>query len=100
MSLQQPNWLDGHGTIQHMIDRANNWTTKTASGAMVLLRRIDYEFVCLLEMWSEVLVKLDYTNKSLFLPGKALNESSVSYFEKCAADFGAKYNKDVDTDVV
>ncbi|GBM14811.1 hypothetical protein AVEN_99856-1, partial [Araneus ventricosus] len=32
-----------------------------------------------------------------FLSGKALNESSVSYFEKCAAEFGANYSKDIDT---
>ncbi|GBN13070.1 hypothetical protein AVEN_113846-1 [Araneus ventricosus] len=32
-----------------------------------------------------------------FLSGKALNESSVSYLKKCAADFGAKYNRDIDT---
>ncbi|GBN93649.1 hypothetical protein AVEN_259050-1 [Araneus ventricosus] len=31
-----------------------------------------------------------------FLSGKALIESSVSYFEKCAADFGAKYNKNIE----
>ncbi|GBM02951.1 hypothetical protein AVEN_269865-1 [Araneus ventricosus] len=188
-----------------MTDRVNNWTTDTVFGAMILLRQIDYEFVCLSEIWSEVLVKLDCTNKSLqgksatlyvasslltgwakniqhlpdegvhkyadkaknvcdsmsikssftvkrlrqvkrmageiaedeahlvcaeksfelecfkvydrliseiksrsdichtissdfsFLSGKALNESSVSYLEKCAADFGAKYNRDTDT---
>ncbi|GBN57550.1 hypothetical protein AVEN_213811-1 [Araneus ventricosus] len=38
MSLQQPNRLDGQVTIQHMTDKANNWTTDTASGAMMLLR--------------------------------------------------------------
>ncbi|GBM11565.1 hypothetical protein AVEN_180126-1 [Araneus ventricosus] len=32
-----------------------------------------------------------------FLSGKALNEISVSYLEKCAADFGGKYNRDIDT---
>ncbi|GBM24184.1 hypothetical protein AVEN_4938-1 [Araneus ventricosus] len=32
---------------------------------MIHLRQIDYEFVCLLEMCFEVLVKLDCTNKSL-----------------------------------
>ncbi|GBN72164.1 Retrovirus-related Pol polyprotein from transposon TNT 1-94 [Araneus ventricosus] len=52
------------------------WTTDTASGAMILLRQIDYEFVCLLEMWSEVLVKLDFTNKSL--QGKCHRETHAS----------------------
>ncbi|GBN99843.1 hypothetical protein AVEN_155776-1 [Araneus ventricosus] len=32
-----------------------------------------------------------------FLSGKALNESSISYLEKSAADSGAKYNRDMDT---
>ncbi|GBM48142.1 Cathepsin L [Araneus ventricosus] len=32
-----------------------------------------------------------------FLSKKAFNESSVSYLEKCSADFGAKYNRDIDT---
>ncbi|CAL1298137.1 unnamed protein product [Larinioides sclopetarius] len=32
-----------------------------------------------------------------FLSGKTLNESSVSYLEKCAADLGSKYNRDIDT---
>ncbi|GBM57832.1 hypothetical protein AVEN_200362-1 [Araneus ventricosus] len=54
-----------HKVLQHMTERANNWTTDTASGARILLRQIDYDFLCLLEMWSEVLVKLDCTNKSL-----------------------------------
>ncbi|GBN20243.1 hypothetical protein AVEN_177255-1 [Araneus ventricosus] len=61
----QKNLSSVHKVLLHMTDRANNWTTDTASGAMILLRQIDYEFMCLLEMWSEVLVKLDYTNKSL-----------------------------------
>ncbi|GBN51178.1 hypothetical protein AVEN_103376-1 [Araneus ventricosus] len=38
ISLQQPNRLDGHVKIQHMSDRASNWTTDTESGAMILLR--------------------------------------------------------------
>ncbi|GBN36368.1 hypothetical protein AVEN_183503-1 [Araneus ventricosus] len=54
-----------HKVLQHMIDRANNWTADTASGARILLRQIGYEFLCLLETWSEALVKLDCTNKSL-----------------------------------
>ncbi|GBM37032.1 hypothetical protein AVEN_31873-1 [Araneus ventricosus] len=61
----QKNLPSVHKVLQHMSDTANNWTTDTASRAMILLRRIDYKFVCLLEMWSEVLVKLEYTNKSL-----------------------------------
>ncbi|GBO33437.1 hypothetical protein AVEN_119250-1 [Araneus ventricosus] len=199
----QKNLPSVHKLLQHMTDRANNWITDTASGAMILLRQIDYEFVCLLEIWSVVLVKLDCTNKSLqeksatldvassllsglakniqhlhdegvhkyaaknvcdsmsikssfthkrlkkvkgmagemagdevhlicaeksfelecfklydrliseiksrsdiyhtissdfsFLSGKASNESSISYLGKCAADFGAKYNRDIDT---
>ncbi|CAL1277017.1 unnamed protein product [Larinioides sclopetarius] len=32
-----------------------------------------------------------------FLSEKTLNESSVSYLEKCAADLGSKYNRDIDT---
>lgn len=48
-----------------MADRTNDWNTDTVSGAMKLLKQIDYEFVCLIEMWSEVLISLDCTNKSL-----------------------------------
>ncbi|GBM96053.1 hypothetical protein AVEN_111447-1 [Araneus ventricosus] len=62
--------------LQHMTDRDNKWTTDTASGAMILLRQTDYEFVCLLEMWSEVLVKLYCTNKSLQRKSATLDVAS------------------------
>ncbi|GBL91765.1 hypothetical protein AVEN_71400-1 [Araneus ventricosus] len=50
----QNNQPSVHKILQHMTDRANNWTTDTASGAIILLRQIDYKFVCLLEMWLEM----------------------------------------------
>ncbi|GBN96976.1 hypothetical protein AVEN_27706-1 [Araneus ventricosus] len=64
----QKNLPSVHKVLEHMTDGANKWTADAAFGAMILLRHIDYKFLCLLEMWSEVLLKLDCTNKSL--PGK------------------------------
>ncbi|GBN99842.1 hypothetical protein AVEN_155775-1 [Araneus ventricosus] len=76
VATPQKNLPSVHKVLQHMTDRANNWTTDTASGAMILLRQIDYKFVCLLEMWSEVLVKLECTNKSLQGKRSALEVAS------------------------
>lgn len=65
-----------HKVLQNMADRDNDWNTDTLSGAMKLLRQIDYEFVCLLEMWSDVLISLDCTNKSLQGKGTTLDVAS------------------------
>ncbi|CAL1300149.1 unnamed protein product [Larinioides sclopetarius] len=50
---------------------------------------------------SEIVTKSDIyhtiSSDFNFLSGKTLNESSVSYLEKCAADLGSKYNRDIDT---
>ncbi|GBO44742.1 hypothetical protein AVEN_144121-1 [Araneus ventricosus] len=54
----QKNLPSVHKVLEHMTDRANKWTADAAFGAMILLRHIDDKFLCLLEMWSEVLVKL------------------------------------------
>ncbi|GBL97490.1 hypothetical protein AVEN_162952-1 [Araneus ventricosus] len=70
-ALQENHLPSVHKVLQHVTDRANNWTTDTASDAMILLRQIDYEFVCLLEMWSEVQLNRDIAN-----PG--YNEPSVT----------------------
>ncbi|XP_054267047.1 52 kDa repressor of the inhibitor of the protein kinase-like [Macrosteles quadrilineatus] len=51
--------------LQNMADRSNNWNSDTTCGATNLLRQIDFEFVCLLEIWTDVLISLDCTNKSL-----------------------------------
>lgn len=70
------NLLSVHNILQNMADRDNDWNTDTVSGAIKLLNHIDYEFVCLLEMWSDVLISLDYTNKSL--QGKSITLDAAS----------------------
>lgn len=59
-----------------MADRNNNWNSDTTCGAMNLLRQIDFEFVCLLEIGTDVLISLDCTNKSL--QGKTVTHDIAS----------------------
>ena len=39
--------------------------SETVEGATSLLKHIDFNFICLLEFWSGILIKIDFVNKSL-----------------------------------
>lgn len=65
MTALQNNLPSVVKVLQKMADRNNNWNSDTTCGAMNLLRQIDFEFVSHLEIWTDVLISFDCTNKSL-----------------------------------
>ena len=42
----------------------NIWNSNTVFGVMHILNQTDFEFVCFLQMWSEVLITIDFTLKA------------------------------------
>jgi hypothetical protein len=62
----EKNLKSVHMLLQDMaLTSKDNWNAETVSGAINFLKQIDFKFVCLLQMWCDVLSKIDCTNKSL-----------------------------------
>jgi len=62
----EKNLKSVHMLLQDMaLTSKDNWNAETVSGAINFLKQIDFKFVCLLQMWCDVLSKMDCTNKSL-----------------------------------
>ena len=55
--------MKGLYTALQKMTNNQEWNNDTVYGASSIIKNIDFKFICLLHMWSEILISVDYTNK-------------------------------------